>query len=302
MEAGDRIEAWLAQQRTATRYWPDDEQVRSALLDFPAYRRLGRGRLRMVLEAVEDDLRGWTGGKTGYSADRVRRASHAIEHVMPRKWTSHWRKTAGFVDDAERENLVHTLGNLTLLTKKMNSTVSNGPWNTKRAHLRKHEPLLLTRDLLDQAGDAWTADTIRARTRKIVEAILTVWPVPAGHQSGFASAAPKIRLKKKVPLADLIAAGLLEPGMPLIPRVKRFQGRVATLLSDGDIEIDGQRYGSPAEAAAAISGRRPNGMWFFLVSQTPKRSLANVKREYLEQLAGEAELDDEDEPDDGAAE
>lgn len=42
----------------------------------------------MVLEAVEDDLRGWAGGRPGYAADRVLRASHAIEHVMPRKWTS----------------------------------------------------------------------------------------------------------------------------------------------------------------------------------------------------------------------
>ena len=82
--------------------------------------------------------------------------------------------------------------------------------------------------------------------------------------------------------------------MSLIPRSKGLQGRVATLLSDGDIDVNGERYTTPADAAAAIAGRKRNGMWFFLVTQEPKRSLATVKRQYLEQIAGDGEVDDED--------
>jgi hypothetical protein len=47
-----------------------------------AFRRLGRGRLRMVLEAIEDHLRGWKNGKPGFGDERVARGTHAIEHVM----------------------------------------------------------------------------------------------------------------------------------------------------------------------------------------------------------------------------
>ena len=87
---GDEIEAFLAKQTADSRYWPDDDELRQELADLLAYRRLRRGRLRMVLEAVEDHLRGWRDGKQGLGGERVARGKLAIEHVMPRKWQQHW--------------------------------------------------------------------------------------------------------------------------------------------------------------------------------------------------------------------
>src|SRR6266536_6101924 len=54
--AGDVIETFLAGQSTGSRYWPDDAELEQELVSLQAYRRLGRGRLRMVLEAIEDNL------------------------------------------------------------------------------------------------------------------------------------------------------------------------------------------------------------------------------------------------------
>lgn len=46
---GDAIEQFLVGQKSDSRYWPDDNEIRDNLRVLPAYRRLGRGRLRMVL-------------------------------------------------------------------------------------------------------------------------------------------------------------------------------------------------------------------------------------------------------------
>ena len=54
---GDVIECYLAGQTVDSRYWPDDAELREELGALLAYRRLRRGRLRMVLEAAEDHLR-----------------------------------------------------------------------------------------------------------------------------------------------------------------------------------------------------------------------------------------------------
>jgi hypothetical protein len=56
---GDTVEAFLRSQTSDSQYWPDDQEIRDGLKNLPAYRRLRRGRLRMVLEAVEDHRRGW---------------------------------------------------------------------------------------------------------------------------------------------------------------------------------------------------------------------------------------------------
>jgi hypothetical protein len=296
--AGDVIESYLAGQTGGSRYWPDDAEVRDELAGLLAYRRLGRGRLRMVLEAIEDHQRGCKGGKTGLGDERVARGSYAIEHVMPRKWLAHWPLDGH--DEAERDRSIHTLGNLTLLTGKLNSKVSNGPWRGtggKREGLEGHDVLFLNRELLKKAGDRWTDDAIAVRTKDLTEAIIQIWPVPPNHKSGF-SPDRKPRLRKKVHLSDLINAGVLTPGMLLFPARKKYRDRVATLLPDGQVEVDGVAYASPSDAASAVAGKRMGGWWFFLTDQANRTSLRKIRRDYVNAMAVDAEDDEPDDDDD----
>ncbi|MBM4337762.1 MAG: DUF262 domain-containing protein, partial [Deltaproteobacteria bacterium] len=294
--AGDMIESHLAGQTSGSRYWPDDAEIRQELGELLAYRRLGRGRLRMVLEAIEDHQRGWRNGKQGLGGERVARGKYAIEHVMPRKWPAHWPAPEGTHGEADRERVIHTLGNLTLLTGKLNSKVSNGPWlgsGGKRAGLQEHDVLLLNRELLKRAGDQWTDDAIRVRTRELADLIIQIWPVPPNHRSGFSPDRP--RLRRKLQLADLINGGVLEPGMSLFPRRSKHSDRVVTLLPDGQIEVDGVAYPGPTEAASAITGRRTGGWWFFLVDRTASgRSLRTVRRDYVNAMGVDIEDDEEE--------
>jgi len=288
--AGDLIETFLAGQSSGSRYWPDDAELRSELAGLPVYRRLGRGRLRMVLEAIEDHQRGWKDGKSGLGDERVARAKLAIEHVMPRKWIAHWPLEPGRVE-ADRDGIIHTLGNLTLLTGKLNSKVSNGPWlgiGGKREGLEGHDVLLLNRELL-KTYDNWTDEAIHERTLELVDVIVEIWPVPTNHRSGFSPDKP--RLRKKVDLADLINAGALKPGITLFPRRKKFSDRVATLLSDGRIEIDDKLFSSPSQAATYVVGHAINGWWFFLIEPSGV-SLRTVRRDYVNEMA--VDIEDEE--------
>ena len=146
-QAGDTIEAFFRNQSVVSRYWPDDDELRSELRGLLAYTRLRRGRLRMVLEAIEDHRRGWKGATEGLGGQRVPRGKYAIEHVMPRKWIAHW-PLGSSTTEAERDQAVHRLGNLTLLTGRLNGKISNGPWSGKRAALKEHDVLKLNMDLL----------------------------------------------------------------------------------------------------------------------------------------------------------
>ena len=294
-KAGDVIESFLAGQSSGSRYWPDDTELREELAGLLAYRRLGRGRLRMVLEAIEDYRRGWKDGKPGLGEERVARGSLAIEHIMPRKWVTHWPLNGH--DEAERDRAIHTLGNLTLLTCKLNSKQSNAAWSSKdgkREGLEGHDVLFLNRELLKKAGDDWTDDAIAGRTKDLTDAIIQIWPVPPNHKSGF-SADRKPRLRKKVRLSDLINGGVLTPGMMLFPARKKYSDKVAMLLPDGQVEVDGVAYASPSDAASAIAGKRTGGWWFFLTDQASQTSLRKIRRDYVNAMAVD---EDDDEPED----
>lgn len=113
--------------------------------------------------------------------------------------------------------------------------------------------LLLNRELLKKAGDQWTDEAVRTRTRALADIILEIRPAPPNHRSGFIADRP--RLRKRALRSDLVIGGILEPGMPLFPRRKKYSARVATLLPDGQVEVDGKAYASPSHAASASLGR-----------------------------------------------
>jgi hypothetical protein len=296
--AGDAIESYLLDHPGANLYWPDNDEVRDQLSSLAAYRRLSRARLRMVLEALEDYERGWYGSKIGLGGERVARGQYVIEHVLPRKWQPHWPLP---VDQtaAGRDAIVDTLGNLTLLTNRLNSKISNAAWagrDRKREALQGHDVLMLNRRLLEQAQDQWSDELIRKRTNRLIDAIIEVWPVPEGYKVRTERA--ERRPARKVELADVLGAGLIEEGATLYARGRRAAGRTATVLSDGALDVDGVRYESPSGAARAVSGHIVNGWGFWLVDPKSKRSLHDLWREYVD--ARDVDTEDEDIADDEA--
>jgi hypothetical protein len=290
--AGDVIEEHLAHQPGTNWYWPDDDEVRSELRALPAYRRLSRARLRMVLEAIEDHKRGWSGAKSTKSEERVARGVLEIEHILPRRWQANWPLPAGKVA-AERDAVIDTIGNLTLLTGRLNASVSNGPWGGtqgKRDALDSHSVLMLNRHLLEMAPDSWADEMIALRADGLIDAALSIWPVPTGHHS--TEARVERRPSRRVDLADLIAAGVLAEGVTLHARRANVADRTATVLSDGVIDVDGVRHLTPSGAAKAVSGTSVNGWWFWLVDPNSRRSLRDVWKEYVEGRDVDADDDD----------
>jgi Protein of unknown function DUF262/Protein of unknown function (DUF1524)/Restriction Enzyme Adenine Methylase Associated len=293
--AGDVIEERLSHQPGANWYWPDNDEVRAELRTLPAYRRLSRGRLRMVLEAAEDHERGWRDQATGLGGERVARGRYAIEHIMPRRWQAHWPLPEGRVA-ADRDPLIEAIGNLTLLTGRLNSRVSNGPWpgpSGKREALHEHDVLMLNRRLLERAPDNWDDEHIQARTEWLVDVLIKIWPVPEGHIS-LADRTER-RPSRKIELTDLMSAGILDDGATLYPRRREFDDRTATVLADGALDVDGIRCPTPSAAARAVRGTGANGWWFWLVDPKSKRSLHDLRQEYVDQR--DVDVEDDDVPD-----
>lgn len=295
--SGDAIEGFFAGQSVISRYWPDDNEVRQELGQLMAYQRLRRGRLRMVLEAIEDSRRGWTGTSEGLGGERVARGKYHIEHVLPRRWQTNWPLTAGS-SELERDRLVHTIGNLTLLTGKLNSKVSNSAWDIKRPSLREHDVLKMNVDLLDAAEDEWTDDKVRSRTKALIEVVLRIWPVPNGHTSAFARAEEQPR--QRIDLTDVMSAGLIDAGTTLYVRRKGHSHRTATLLPDGSIDVDGSSFRSPSGAAKDIVGHSTDGWKFFRIESSTGPSLSDLFQQYLDQSSSgdDAEVDDVDDDQD----
>lgn len=272
----DRTQAFLSALASPGTYWPTDEELAVELMEMAAYRVHSRGRLRMFLEAAEDHFRDFTGPTGSRSGARVPRDSMYIEHILPQKWRSHW-PVESLQDELERDARVHRLGNLTLLTSTLNSSISNGPWtgtSGKRAALMRHDLLLMNRPLREL--DEWGEPTIDSRTRELTEALTQVWPVPEGHE--VVPTARGAKPDRSVEFRELVAADLLEAGDQLLGRGQSDQ--VATVTAAGQLVVDGQTHDSPSGAGKAVLGRNVNGWQYWRLPDG--RRLAELKEQLPE--------------------
>ena len=181
LENADKVVLNFLRRQTAyNRQWPDDRELERRLDDRAVYRVITRRRLRMILEAVEERLR-----ENSLAEQSDVPKGLTIEHVMPRSWESNWPLPTNLTEAERAEKtetrnlLIHTIGNLTLTTQRLNSSLSNAAWEEKRKTLGDHSVLFINRTLLQESeGVAWDEDFIQARSRRMAKIIAEVWPGP----------------------------------------------------------------------------------------------------------------------------
>ena len=173
--AGDATLEYLANQDAYVRQWPDDRMLEGEFLSAPLYRMLTRGRLRIVLEGIESELR------TDWAESQSVPRNLTIEHIMPQNWRRNWPLPTDTQDairaESIRDRLVHSIGNLTLVNQRLNSGLSNAPWHEKQQTLSQFSTLYLNKDLMgSDAPEVWDESAIADRARRLCQAAIKVWP------------------------------------------------------------------------------------------------------------------------------
>ena len=174
LSAESVVAEFLREQEADSRKWPNDRELKDAFRSSPLYRMLTRGRLRLVLEGIEDQLK-----RSPMTEPTEVPRNLTIEHLMPQSWRYSW-PLPSCIDELEgahvRNQIVHTIGNLTLLTRKMNQSLSNAAWEPKRKGLEEHSVLFLNRELVKIPR--WNEEMIKLRSECMADLFAKIWPGP----------------------------------------------------------------------------------------------------------------------------
>ena len=148
--------------------WPFDEEVIEKILDNWQSRSVQVILLRAIEHRMGSKLAG------GYF---VLESVH-VEHLMPKTWTrENWPlKDPSDESERNRNNLIYTLGNLTLLNAPLNLKLQNSSWSVKRKEIKKSDNLFINKHLLENYYDNWDENTIRARGEFFAKMIVEIWP------------------------------------------------------------------------------------------------------------------------------
>ncbi len=188
----DALLDYLSSRTSENDRWPNDHDWELGWVGRDQYKGPRQARLRYILEAIEMAKR------SKRNEDITINSTLTIEHIMPQQWEKNWPLSEfDQMDDAERErdidymmrkseraSAINRLGNLTLLTHALNSSVSNGAYSVKMPAVRSHSSLALNRELY--AFDDWNEASIMSRGLELFGIAKTLWDPPleqAGQQT-----------------------------------------------------------------------------------------------------------------------
>ncbi len=158
----------------STRF-PDNEEFQRGILEGNAYSISPKTRLVDILSEIEKASRPEFSEKTELPVGLW------IEHVLPQTWTDEWPFEDGIGRDFNsidpkvmaRNSLIHTLGNLTLLTQSLNISSSNSGFLEKRDKFEEHTGLFLNKWFLKR--EKWMEVEIGERGEELAKISKDIW-------------------------------------------------------------------------------------------------------------------------------
>ncbi len=135
-------------------------------------------------------------------------SSMTLEHVMPQAWEKNWPITQPQVVSPEdgtpvndvlearqlRASAIYEIGNMALLSSKLNSTIRDGSIkekidgkNNKLGVAALASQIHYTKEVIDKVqgnGYVWNEKTIRDRTNKLTEEFIAIWGVDLLQRGG----------------------------------------------------------------------------------------------------------------------
>lgn len=182
----ENLSKLLAEQSGDSTDWPSDERFAEAWRTQHTYQVLNNPKVVHILKRLNETY--MTVKSEGVSLD----GNLSVEHILPQLWQSKWPLADGkkglTTDELWKANsgdsradatrtrnkLLQTIGNLTILTQALNSSVSNSEWLLKRPELLKHSLLPINQVLHDV--DQWNESTISSRSDALLARALKIWP------------------------------------------------------------------------------------------------------------------------------
>jgi len=188
-----RFKELLLSKTSETNLWPTDNMLLDKLLERPLYREeKNRSKsISNILLEVEQFIRGNKQEKVTFLNSGL-----TIEHLLPQKWFEFWPLDGENITEEDfdisvhavmteedkngkyhrienRNKMLHTIGNLTILTSSLNPSISNSSFDIKKQEIGIQSTLLLNKYFQDKTE--WDEEEIKTRSKYLYEQIIKIW-------------------------------------------------------------------------------------------------------------------------------
>ena len=120
----EKIKEIIEKKEEKINSMPSDNDVEEGFRVSDLVNKQSKGVLYLIERSIRNDL---------HATELKYFNEYSLEHVMPKKWRNNWDGNNLTDNQREQRNkLVLTLGNLTIITKRLNSSIRNSDWVVKK--------------------------------------------------------------------------------------------------------------------------------------------------------------------------
>lgn len=170
----DNLKNYLDKKSDKVNYMPSDTELNDGFNHSKLINKQATGILYLMESKIRNRAKHSTAllGLNGYS----------LEHIMPKKWENNWDKIIKEQDRINRNNILLTLGNLTIITASLNSSIRDGNWDIKRKGKGNKPGLIQYASGLDTfsqylSSDKWNEKIISERAVFLYEQAIKIWAI-----------------------------------------------------------------------------------------------------------------------------
>lgn len=174
----DTLRERMLKWQGRTMAWIKNDDFERDWLSDPTYKTLGPKRSNVILRLLDQSMRNERNERMLFNQNL------SVEHILPQKWTpDNYPFTSGNDSGQQeiyRNQYLHNIGNLTLLTQSLNSSVSNGSFVGKRSAIAQQSSLRLNVYFQSPPDglDIWNENSIKRRAKELLKIGLHLWPRP----------------------------------------------------------------------------------------------------------------------------
>jgi uncharacterized protein with ParB-like and HNH nuclease domain len=165
MSITEKLSGILQGYNEDTSKFPDDEEFKTGFANSVLSNQHAKEILFVItlfqINTVLNDL-------TALSSQ-----AFSVEHMMPKQWKQNWNDISTRDEINHRNFKLLTLGNLTIITKNLNSKLRNSAWLNKKTILNQFSTLPITTKYT--SFDSWNEISIEDRAKDLSSLSITIW-------------------------------------------------------------------------------------------------------------------------------
>lgn len=156
-------------------YMPADEEITRSFNETVLSNKQAKGVLYLIERTIRSDMN---------ATELKFFDEYSLEHVLPKKWRNNWDlEQRDEQKSKQRDRKLLTLGNLTIITKALNSSIRDSDWATKKSGRGNHKGLTEYAQGIETFSrylqrDDWDESVIKERAKALAQyAINDVWSI-----------------------------------------------------------------------------------------------------------------------------